>query len=63
VKNIFLRIYKLFGTYYCTAHWNLKNWHIARRIFYVEIVSIILERPWAVAQSVWREAIDEKWKN
>jgi len=30
---------------------------------YVEIVSIILERPWVVAQSVWRETTDEKWKN
>jgi len=25
--------------------------------FYVEIVSIILERPWAVAQSVWRKQL------
>jgi len=50
----------------CTAghkYWILENWRIARRTFYVEIVSIILERPWAVAQSVWRETTDEKWKN
>jgi len=37
--------------------------HIARRTFYVEIVSIILKRLWAVAQTGWRETTDEKWKN
>jgi len=31
--------------------------------FYIEIVSIIFERPWAVTQYVWRETTDEKWKN
>jgi len=37
-----------------------ENWRIAWRIFYVEMVSIILERPWAVVQSVWRETTNEK---
>jgi len=32
-------------------------------MFFVEIVSIILDRPRAVAQSVWREKTNEKWKN
>jgi len=31
--------------------------------FYVENVSIVFERPRAVAQFVWRETTDEKWKN
>jgi len=31
--------------------------------FYVEIISIVLEWPWAVAKSVWRDTIHEKWKN
>jgi len=63
-------VYKLYRTYYCIAQVHcsqsvLDSWklRITKRTFYVEIVSIILERPWVVAQSVWRETTDEKWKN
>jgi len=63
VKSIFLRIYKLFGTYCfalfkCTAahmYWILELKIYALQdvpfTFNIEIVSIILERPWVVAQS------------
>jgi len=74
VKNIFLRICKLFGIYICTAQVHclqptrnkfLKINALQGRpfTFYVEIVSIIFERSRAVAQSVWRKTTDEKWKN
>jgi len=61
VKNIFLRIYKLFGTLlHCTSALQPTSTGFLKIdalqdvlfTFYVEIVSIILERPWAVAQSV-----------
>jgi len=40
---------------YTVSHkyWILENWRIARRKFYIEIVSIILKRPWAVAPVVY----------
>jgi len=51
----------------CTAahkYWIFgKLTHCKTFTFYLKIVSIILERPWAVAQSVWRETNEDIWKN